>query len=249
MLSLGQHSLGEVIPCEFYLGFKGRDYLCALADPHDDLDGAAGEAESEKLLESDRMDVFGLVEGDEEEKGEFGERSGFEDRIFFEDFGGKIVFALQDFCLEEEVNEVAEGKQSCSSCKSYYPSRLCRLKLESSSSWTAQLYIIDLECSDLQSRGHLAISINLEHDRQVMFLLTFLLPQQPFLHVRLLALHLRHLRISLAALFDGLALEDIGTSQLGYQFQHETHVAIVEEVDRRVKSGQLIVDCEGIVLS
>lgn len=72
MLSVGKDSPVEVIPCEFYLGLEGRYQLCVFADAHDDLDGAA-VTESEKLLESDGMDVLRLVEGDEEEEGEFRE--------------------------------------------------------------------------------------------------------------------------------------------------------------------------------
>lgn len=124
MLRLGQDSLVEVIPRELYFGLEGRDGLCVLADAHDDLDGAAGVTESEKLLESDGMDVLWLVEGDEEEEGEFGERPGLEDGVFFEDLMGEIVFVLQHLCFEEEVDEVAEGEEPCSSSKHDDPSRL-----------------------------------------------------------------------------------------------------------------------------
>lgn len=73
MLGIGQDSPVEVLPCEFYLGLEGRDHLCVFADAHDDLDGA-GITKSEKLLESDGMDVLWLVEGDQEQEGELGER-------------------------------------------------------------------------------------------------------------------------------------------------------------------------------
>ena len=109
MLSIGQDSPVEVVSCEFYLWLEGRDHFCVFADAHDDLDGAA-VTESEKLLESDGMDVLRLVEGDEEEEGKFGEWFWLEDGIFFEDLMGELVSVLQHFCFEEEVDEVAEGE-------------------------------------------------------------------------------------------------------------------------------------------
>lgn len=73
MFSLGQNLPVEVVPRELYLGLKGRDGLCIFADAHNNLNGA-GVAESEKLLESDGMDVLWFVESDEEKESEFRER-------------------------------------------------------------------------------------------------------------------------------------------------------------------------------
>lgn len=37
---------------------------------------------------------------------------------------GELVFVLQHFCFEEEIDEVAEWEQPCSSSKHNDPSRL-----------------------------------------------------------------------------------------------------------------------------
>ncbi len=93
----------------------GRYYLCVLTYTHYNLDGFAPLTEIDQLMQDERMDVFGLVEGNQEDEGELGERRLFEDGVEPQDFRGLLMALRDEEGLVEEVNKVTKGEQPSSS--------------------------------------------------------------------------------------------------------------------------------------
>lgn len=69
--SLSNHPLAEVLPSEFYISCIFLDLLSVLAHSQDNLEFSFVFGQPRELAEGNRVNIFGLVDGDKEDKLEF----------------------------------------------------------------------------------------------------------------------------------------------------------------------------------
>lgn len=147
---LRHHTFVEVLPRELDLPLVEQP-LRVLPHPHHDPHSLVALRKMHQLVVDDGVEVFGLVDGDQEDEGEAGEGFGFEDGVLFEDAGALCVGFFDELDLVEQVDHVAEGEEACAAGQHDDPAGRGGVQLQATSPGAAHLDIVELEFSVLES--------------------------------------------------------------------------------------------------
>lgn len=165
--------LRKVVPRKFDTSsLASIQFICISAYSHDDSGLFWVLAQFGQLGEGYGMDVFRLVDGDEEDKGKLIEGLLAKEGVGCEKLLLQLVSLLDHAVLEEEIDEVREGEQPRPSGQDNDPSRPGVDQLESQASRLAELHVNVDEFCFFQGGGQLAIMVDLHHHRQVVALRT-----------------------------------------------------------------------------